>query len=261
MSVKEVFDNGTARFICPSCQSEFDGQYSISEDSFMAETLKNMYERYQCPTCIKKAEDEKEEIKKAEKRAELERSLDERMEKTGIPKRFRTLEKPYVRHAAEWLWLNREHSVLVSGETGTGKTSSVGFIVRLMMKSRYMSVRYCTRQTLFADYVRAKTTDGDNESYFLQRLGKLDLLIIDEMVGKKGDSKLSDSAQELFFNIVDGVYSEERDTKVWILGNFFKGAIEGLVDDPKPLKRRLVDSFKFAWFDENGVDETVSIGR
>jgi chromosomal replication initiation ATPase DnaA len=259
MSVKEIKDNGTAIFVCPKCQAEFVSEYSESDDPEIASIEKRAFEKMLCPDCTRKDDEEAQVHENAEHGAELEHTLNERISKTGIPPRFCGLDKPYVRHAAEWLYRNKEHSVLVSGETGTGKTSSAGFIVRLMMKQRHMSVRYCTRQTLFADYVRAKTTDGDNESLFLQRLNKLDLLIIDEMVGKKGDEKLSPSAQELFFNIIDGVYNWSRATKVWILGNFYKGAIENLVDDPKPLVRRLNDSFHFAWFDEDMVDETIRL--
>jgi len=259
MSIQEIKDNGTAILICPKCNKEFVMDYTESDDPALAEIERSAFENMPCEDCIRKSNEQIQARENAERSAELEHSLDERLAKTGIPPRFRILDKPYIRHTAEWLYRNKEHSILVSGETGTGKTSSAGFIVRLMMKQRHMSVRYCTRQTLFADYVRAKTTDGDNEAKFLQRLNKLDLLIIDELVGKKGDEKLSPSAQELFFNIIDGVYSWERATKVWILGNFYRGAIENLVDDPKPLIRRLNDSFRFAWFEANKVDESIRL--
>lgn len=259
MSIKEIKDNGTAVFVCPGCQSEFISEYSESNDPVIASIAKNIWDDMRCPDCVEKEQELIRNRKNAERRAELELSLDDRMAATCIPPRFRSLDKPYVRHAAEWLYRNRDHSVMVSGETGTGKTSSAGFIVRLMLKQRHMSVRYCTRQTLFADYVRAKTSNGDNEAQFLQRLNKLDLLIIDEMVGKKGDEKLSPSAQELFFNIIDGVYSWERATRVWVLGNFYKGSIQTLVDDPKPLVRRLNDSFRLAWFEPSCVDETIQL--
>lgn len=258
MPVKEIREDGTALFVCPDCGREFTGDYNIDENSFCADTLKSMAERRTCRECEVKHQEELARQEKLRRQAELDATLDERLERAGIPKKFRGMEKPFVRHTAEWIYRNRESSLLISGATGTGKTSSACFIVRLMLRARYMSVRYTSRQELFADYVRAKTTDGDNEYSFLARLAKIDLLIIDEMVGKKGDAKLSDSAQELFFNLIDGVYSEARDTRVWLLGNFYRGSIDRLVDDPEPLKRRLRESFKTAWFDMDRVDETVT---
>lgn len=258
MPVKTINPDNTAVFVCPACGKEFTGEYSVPDNSFMAESIKSIYERQICQECLRIEDEKRKNKERARKQAELDSTLDERMAKSGVPKRFRSMEKPFVRHAAEWIYQNRGKSLLISGKTGTGKTSSACFVLRLIMRQRFISVRYCSRQELFADYVRAKTVDGDNESYFLSRLDKLDLLIVDEMVGKKGDSRLSPSAQELFFNIIDGVYSQARDTRVWIIGNFYKGAIEGLVDDPEPMKRRIADSFKCAWITGDTVDDTVS---
>ena len=259
MSVKMVRDNGTAIFVCPQCSREFESQYSFSEDFFCADAIRQMYEKLLCPSCIAANEKAKETEMEQQFQAELLSSLDQRLAEAGVPKRFRNMDKPFVRHTAEWIYRNRDKSLLISGMTGTGKTSSACFVLRLLLRQSYISSRYCSRQGLFADYTRAKTTDGDNEYYFLSRLDKLDLLIIDEMVGKKGDARLSDSAQELFFNLIDGVYSQARDTRVWILGNFYRGAIDNLVDDPEPIKRRIKESFKVAWFDMEAVDDTLSL--
>ena len=129
------------------------------------------------------------------------------------------------------------------------------------MKTSRPRVMYRTWQMLQAEFVKAKTSDGDNEFYFFERLDDLDYLIIDELIGKRGEAtRLSPSGQDLLFNIIDGAYSLARKTKVWILGNFYDGAIDRLIDDPLPTRRRLQDSFKLAWFErDKPVDETMRI--
>ena len=81
----------------------------------------------------------------------------------------------------------------------------------------------------------------------------------DELVGKKGDAALTDSAQELFFNLIDGAYSGERKAKLWILGNFYKGAIDNLVADPEPYKRRIRACFRPALFKLNKDESDVTV--
>lgn len=252
-------ESGTAYLRC-SCGKEFTAEYDPTEtDEYFRDLTMDSLGRMICPECVKKREEKRIAELETERREELSGTIDKRIGKTGIPENFQKMDKPFVRHAAEWIYRNRENSLLISGETGAGKTSSACFIARLLMLRDEIAVRYVTRQILFADYVRAKTENGDNEFSFLSRLDRLDLLIIDELIGKKGYSKLSDSAQELLFNIVDGVYSKSRKTKVWILGNFHRGSITELVDDPEPLKRRLREAFKVAWFDREKVDENLKV--
>ena len=124
-----------------------------------------------------------------------------------------------------------------------------------------LRVMYRTWQMLMVEYLNAKTSGGDSEIRFWDKIDSYDYIIIDELVGRRGDSvKLTPSGHELLFNIVDGVYAGFRKTKVWILGNFYDGAIDKMMDDPMPTKRRIQEGFKIAWFDyDKPVDETIQI--
>lgn len=260
MPVKEVLNETRAVFTCPECKKEFTAEYRKPEGAF-AEYRRQNYERLTCPECQAKHEAEKAAAAEESRKQALLATLDERMAKAGFPEKFRKMEKPFVRPVAEWLWRNRHASLLASGATGTGKTSGAAFVIRTIMKSSRVRVLYRTWQMLQAEFVKAKTTDGDNEFYFFERLDTLDYLIIDELIGKRGEAtRLSPSGQDLLFNIIDGAYSEARKTRVWILGNFYDGAIDRLIDDPLPTKRRLQESFKLAWFDPGKpVDESITI--
>ena len=260
MPIKEVLHDDRAVFVCPECQKEFTAEYREPEGAFAA-YRRDAYERQICPDCTAKHEAEKRTAEAEQRKSMLLATLDDRMARAGFPEKFRKMDKPFVRDTAVWMWQNRQHSLLASGATGTGKTSSAAFVIREIMKQSRPRVMYRTWQMLQAEFVKAKTTDNDNEFYFFERLDELDYLVIDELVGKRGEAtRLSPSGQDLLFNLIDGVYSEARKTRVWILGNFYDGAIDRLIDDPLPTRRRLQESFKLAWFERGKpVDENISI--
>jgi DNA replication protein DnaC len=247
---------------CDGCGTVFslhtEADLTDTENMFVA-ALRHIYGNTMCDKC---AADRKKELarqKEQERRAALADSLLEREEKAGFPRNFRGLEKPYIRQAAVFFYENRDSSLIVSGKTGTGKTSSALYVLGLMLSENYLRVKYCTRQTLLAAYTRAKTSNEDSEEAFFERLGWYDYIVIDELVGKKGDAALTDSAQELFFNLIDGAYSGERKAKLWILGNFYKGAIDNLVADPEPYKRRIRACFRPALFKLNKDESDVTV--
>jgi DNA replication protein DnaC len=245
-------DTGAIHCRCGICGAEFT--YSIPAGDAFPEFHRTFAGRLACDDCQARMEREDAERRIAAKKSKLADTLDERMREAGFAPRFASMDRPYVHHAAEWLWRKRESNLLLGGPTGTGKTSGAAFIVRLMLKDAFLNVRYSTRQGLIADYVRAKTSDGDSEQAFYGRIARLDILVVDEMVGKKGSGRLTDSSQELFFSLVDGAYSGERRTRIWLLGNFYAGAVDDLFDDPAPIKRRLAEAFALGWADRDKVD-------
>ena len=253
--IKQIDDKGHATCHCDICGCDFDFGKLPDDGDLFAGLIRQKAEAAICPQCEARALAVNEARKIQEQKDRLAATLHDRVLAAGIAPRFAALDKPWVRPAAEWLWHHRNGSLLLAGPTGTGKTSGAAFVLRLMMAEKYLNVRYHTRQSLVAAYVRAKCDDEGREGAFYARMDKVDVLVIDEMVGKKGSGRLSDSSQEMLFNLVDGVYSQVRKTRVWILGNFYAGAIDDLVDDPAPLKRRLADSFALGWVDGQKVEQ------
>ena len=258
--IQTIQDNTvTCRCDCGTvfqCHPEID----LNKKNLFVQTMLSVYNKAKCDACSEKQKKQLAEERKQRWKAELAETLLEREETAGFPKNFRGLEKPFIRQSAVFFYENRYNNVLVSGKTGTGKTSSALYVLGLMMKENYIRVKYWTRQTMLAAYVKAKTSNDDCEEWFFDRLAGYDYIVIDELVGKKGDAALSDSGQELFFNLIDGVYSGERKAKLWIMGNFYKGAINNLVSDPDPYKRRIRECFAPALFKLNadGADVTVT---
>ena len=70
---------------------------------------------------------------------------------------------------------------------------------------------------------------------------------------------MTDAEQELYFDLFDSLYSGERTARVWIMGNFFKGAIETLFDDPQPVKRRIEERFKVAWIFPDKIEDNIKL--
>lgn len=241
MLIKTITET-RALFKCPQCGNEFEGSYNPS--------FKELYKSAVCPVCIKQLADGQNKKRIAAKKAELLATLDNRMESARFPGVFCTMDSPCVRHNAEFLWRNKEKSMVIAGETGAGKTSSAAFVMRCMMKERKINAMYSTWQDFYSEYVRAKLDEkGKAEGLLFDKLNRLDYLILDELAWRRGGAKLSPPAQELLFNIIDGVYCKGRKATVWIMGNLYNNAFEKMLDQPEPVLRRLQYRFTPVWFD------------
>lgn len=243
----QAIKNGWAHCIC-QCGEQFVFANTIRECDPFARAFQKRAEIAICPKCKQVRRDAEEALRKnaAEKRAQgLRESAVLRCKLAGF--RFADIIEPPVPQTATWLWSNRGGHVLLAGETGTGKTTSVTVVVKSMLMTGDFKCRYATRRELTAEYVRAKTDDADSEEHFWRRIGHLDLLVVDELVGKRGKERMSDTAQELLFELLDGAYSGHRKTRIWLMGNFYAGAVGNMVSDAEPFKRRLRESFKCGW--------------
>lgn len=203
---------------------------------------KALYEAFDAMLC----ENCEEKRRKEEKIREYHRHLQIRLREmpqvaaeAGIPPRFRDMTEPFVRWTASFLWQHRKEHLLLSGDTGVGKTSG-SCLCALNMLKMLKRVRYTSRAKLTAELVAVKTGKGDAEAFYRKLYYSHDLLIIDEVVGK---DKVTDTTKELMARLVDDCYSGECRAKVWLLGNFYEGSIDTLVEDVEPFKRKIFETF------------------
>lgn len=194
-----------------------------------------------CDDCFEKriAEEEAEAAKQDEL---TEAEWDESVEKTGIGKSYSTIHTPPVRFVAEWLWKVRDNNVILSGQTGTGKTTSVAMLIRELVKM-WNRVRYTTLAEL-CDRWRVARSDNKNP-YAISNLrceieDSLDYLIIDECADK---TVITESTQEFMFRLLDDIASGDCHAKVWLIGNFYKGAVADIFGDEAPAMRRIQENF------------------
>lgn len=229
-------ENSTAYCRC-KCGSEFTTELCMPDEQYF-DALKNIADKLNCDACCDKIAEENARTQ----REALVGMRGESLEGIGIPRGLASLESPVFRDVAVWLWRNKDKNILLAGETGCGKTTSAAFVAKELFKEE-KSVKYTTLRNLIAEWTEAKTSDNDSDIKFLNRVARLDVLIIDEVVGKRAE-RLSGSAQELMFELIDGAYNKSRNTKIWLLGNFYKNCIDSMFFDPEPVKRRLNESFE-----------------
>ena len=250
---------GNKAIIRCECGKIIEDEYPVDCADWMKAGIREAYNAVRCEACIKADEARESERLRLLSEKELLETLDSRMKKTGIPEKFRSLEAPYVRHASEWLFRHRQDHLILGGDTGTGKTSSIGLVVRCMLKKERFDVMYRTRCTLFSEHIASMKGDSDSENAFLNRLEWYDIIIIDELVGKRGNGKLSPAGQDLLHNLLDGAYSGARKAKIWLFGNLREGSFRSLFDDPEPAVRRVNEVFTRAWVDKEKVIENINI--
>ena len=253
--IKSVLENSKAVYVCPQCGKEFVGDFLREFTELYANSI--------CPLCMKVNAEVKKQQNAQKRKNNLLSTLDERMEKAGFEGVFCNIDTPIIRHNAEFIWKEKDNNLLISGETGAGKTSSAAFVARVMMKEKKYNFCYSTWSALHSEYVAAKTDNNDKsaEKRFFAKLNNLDYLIIDELAWRRGGAKLTPAAQELLFDIIDKAYNKGRKCRVWLMGNLYNNAFETLLDQPEPIMRRLNFAFTQVWFDEKNPPQKITVAK
>lgn len=229
---------------CKKCGKEINFPESpdlLHAEGPLGEAYRGFLVNITCDACADARAAEVAAIQEQSRLALLADSIGERMAEADFPENFRDLEKPFCRELAEKVWKARKCHIAITGETGTGKTSSMALVARKMMLPEDLQVKYYTLSSFLADVTRAKKSDWGEEAFW-KSLRKLDLLIVDEIAGRRGSGALTPAGQDALFRLLDMAYCQEG-TKIWIAGNIYAGSMEALFEDPAPAIRRL-DAFR-----------------
>ena len=265
MKIEETLTPGKIRIDCLRCKQMFEVD-DFRQAEYCAEALGVYYEQSRhCDCCIAILQAEAEEKKRQARIAELQCTFPERLKRSGLPELYthdretgELFTQPPKRKVAEFIYLNRHCNLLISGETGTGKSTSACFIAaRLLMPGG--KIRYYRLSQLLTEWREARRSDLPYAAENLvSRLLNQDVLLLDEVAGK---AKISESGQELMFELVERICNGESKTRLWMLGNFYTGSIEEIFPDGEPIRRRLSENFKCVRFDQNGncTDITGSV--
>ena len=252
MQIRDSKKENIVEIDCSVC-----GKFYELEDfrgTFYEEIFRNSLEKERwCPECRDKiiAAENAEKVKAAEtlRKTQFRTNPEQFLEAAGLPIGYsidrvskKLLTAPIVRYAAEWLWQHRNCNVLMSGVTGAGKSTSAVFVAMKMIEEENAKLRYYTLGQLLSLWRSARRSeDPEADLKFLWRLfGQYELTIIDEVVGK---ARISDSGQELLFDILEAVNNGECRSRIWLLGNFYRGSIEAIFADPDPIRRRIAENF------------------
>ena len=246
MKIEETKTPGMVMLDCMDCGTMFLVE-DFRNGSF-EEALRNMYERSRhCPACAERIKQEEERRELEAHKAEIIAKLPQLLESAGVEYLYchdrasgQLFVEPPCRFVAEWIYLHRRENLLISGITGTGKSTSACFVaMKLIAEER--RVRYTSLRRLLAEWRAAKTSDVDFAAEkMLRGIFTKDIYIIDEVIGK---ARVSESGQELLFEILESVNSGACSARIWLLGNFYTGSIEEIFSDPEPVRRRLQENF------------------
>ena len=246
MKIQDTDTPGNILIDCMNCGAMFP--VPDFRDGDLADTMQKCYESCRlCEKCTKAAEQEKLRQKQEAHRAERIARLPQLLEAAGIEYLYshdrssgKLFAEPPCRYAAAWIYRHRRENLLISGITGSGKSTSACFIAAGLIREEY-KVRYTTLRKLLSDWRAAKTSDRDYAvEEMLRNIFHKDYFIIDEVVGK---ARVSESGQELLFEILESVNSGACHAKIWLLGNFYTGSIEEIFSDPEPVRRRIQENF------------------
>ena len=234
---------------CLKCGNMFEID-ALPEDPLLRDFLLNHLEKCRyCDDCELQIQLEADLAAREAQSARLQATFPKRLAESGMPVKYthdrqtgELLIHPPKRFAAEYFWRNRRKNLLVSGETGTGKSTGACFVATKLIQTG-SRVRYRQAFELLDEWREAKTSD---RSYAVANmldfyLKGLDLLIIDELPGK---ARITESGQELLFAILESVYNGCCRTNIWFLGNFYGGSIEDIFSDGGPARRRLAECFQ-----------------
>ena len=224
--------------ICLSCGTSG----TVEVDNFAASVF-SFPERpfpWYCPECKSKRDAVKTEGDKKRKEQEEREYLDSAFDRAGLPKKYR-VEVPPVKCLADWMIKHANENQFVNGQTGTGKSTSAGFLVRKMIEAGE-SVRYLQMSQLLDKWREARCGDSFTSAEdMISGLESVDRLIIDEASGDK--TVISGSTKECMFRLLEDIYNGECKAKVSLLGNFYRGCIDDVFGNESAARRRLSESF------------------
>ena len=251
VKIQESTIPGKILIDCDRC-GKFYPVDDFRSDEYATLFLLTYEQRRTCPECMQLLAAEEERIEAARKARQIRRNFDRIAENCGLPFHYthdregNRLTAPPVRFAAEWIWNHRFENLLISGTTGSGKSSGACFAA-MQLILHGSNLRYTTLRKLLSEWREAKTSDNEFAAdRLIFKIFHLDFFIIDEFIGK---ARVTESGQELLFELLEGVNSGECRSRIWILGNFYAGSIEETFSDPDPVRRRLQENFSCVLLD------------
>ena len=220
---------------------------------FIAEKFAEMGQQYPilCPACEKIREREREQEETAAIQNERAQNIDAELDEAGVPESYRVATPPCP-DVASFLKRHIGQNVLFSSPSGTGKSTSAGYLTRLMLHDG-KRVRYTTLADLLDQWREARCGDSPmSVKTFLSYIEWNDMLIIDEAADK---TVSTDSAKECMFRLLEDVSNGNCRARLWMLGNYYRGAIEDVFGNGEAARRRLNEKFYCAMMKENQIKQ------
>ena len=229
------------------------GEVNVDEFAANYFTKQGTLYPWTCPDCNAKREAKKVEQERQQRELERVNRIESELDRGGLPRRYR-VKAPPVPFVYQWMQQTGD-CLLLTGETGSGKSTSAGYLARTTVENQ-KTFRYWMLSD-FLDEWRAARRDASGVSTgdFLAKMEATDLLILDEASGDKNTN--TDSTRECMFRLLEDVYNGRCRARVVMLGNYYRGSISEVFGNEDAARRRLVEAFLCGRIDT----ETETVNR
>lgn len=179
------------------------------------------------------------------------------VEESKLPKKLLEIESPPNTQLANMVYSWRYHNLMITGASGTGKSTAVVATAKYLMKKEAVSIRYYSSlNQIISEYRKKKVSEFDSSKFFREH-AKYNILIIDEALSDTQPNL----CKELLFELVDAIYRGDTSTHLWLVGNFYQDCFKTIFPDPSAFYRRLQKCFRGIQAPDLSNAKFISIGE
>jgi|GEM_PF-5531929 len=200
--------------VCPKCGDHFFYRMT-SEDAADEAWKRTLLKGVLCPKCLAldaKAEQEaKRKAEEAERQRKMDLTYEARREFSRIDEYYMGFDVNHPdanRTLFDWMGEHQQRSILLTDETGTGKTRIMQYYAMELLRTK--SVYYAGSADLCDRLAAMFSKKVELGERFLHQLYAVDLLIIDDL-GKEG---FTESRKARLWQLIDARYSATEQKKL-----------------------------------------------
>lgn len=200
---------------CPKCGKHEDYQLEVAD--FLRDILKGGNTQNFCEECAIEKEKHDALIRQQQYRETM-------LSEAQIPDDFLEWDKSKGNNQlARQIRDNTEKSLFICGKNDACKTRSAAINLKLQITQNNQKCRFARWSDLAMGYARICKTASENSRNYIEQFLGYDVLLIDD-IGKR---RITETAGELLYDIIDLVYSGTFKTRLWITSN---KTLDGLAD-------------------------------
>lgn len=192
---------------CPICGRENDDAIEIPES--LTEFMPGGNTKNLCDSCY----EQKQQFEEFERQ---KRRREDFLQKADIPEDFLTWDKDKGdNQLARKVLDNADKSLFVCGKNAACKTRATAFNLKLQITKENRRCKFIRWSDLALGYARTCRMSSENSKAYIDEFLSYDVLLIDD-IGKR---RITETAGEMLYDMIDLVYSGAKKTKLWITSN------------------------------------------
>lgn len=192
---------------CPKCGKQTS--YDIEVPEFAKDIMRGGNTQNFCDECIVEME-RLENLRREQQRREM------LLNAAQIPEEFLEWDKNLGdNQLAQQIRDNAEKSLLVCGKNDACKTRAASINLKLQITQNNKRCRFVRWSDLAMGYARTCKLSSENSKFYIDQFLSYDVLLMDD-IGKR---RITETAGEMLYDMIDLVYSGECQTKLWITSN------------------------------------------